>query len=350
MECPCTTRTQRIITGFQTQSSGRCSALMSLSTPQECFNAVALLLSEKDILRNVTETKRNQKGAPSGCYILSNTQGNEAHFNTAANSTTECGATKGRPIRALGTADSLSHDLTIDLDVNSENNVTKITITGPSDVWFGVGFNASSMSDAPYTIVVEGEKITERKLANHMPGEPLQSSITVISNTVAPGKRNAPARMNMMVVQKRKQQKKKKGSSSSSSNSINNTNSNTLKEDMFGVSGWKECRLHCDQQREDWKMHLSQWCSGWTYIPEHFTTTPYNVQEGTCRVFTTTTLTPTPPTLDLLLEFTSNGWVEGMLSEYYAEEGEEEEGEVKQVRTVVLTRPLQGKTVIYIIL
>ena len=115
---------------------------------------------------------------------------------------------------------------------------------------------------------------------------------------------------------------------------------------MFGVSGWKECRLHCDQQREDWKMHLSQWCSGWTYIPEHFTT-PYNVQEGTCRVFTTTTLTPTPPTLDLLLEFTSNGWVEGMLSEYYAEEGddeEEEEGEVKQVRTVVLTRPLQGKT------
>jgi hypothetical protein len=60
-----------------------------------------------------------------------------------------------------------------------------MTLSGPPDVWFGVGLNASTMADEPYTIVLDGAgKVSERKLADQSPGKPLSSSITVVSNTV----------------------------------------------------------------------------------------------------------------------------------------------------------------------
>ena len=31
-----------------------------------------------------------------------------------------------------------------------------LTLTGPSNVWFGVGFNAGSMADKPYAVIVDG--------------------------------------------------------------------------------------------------------------------------------------------------------------------------------------------------
>ena len=36
----------------------------------------------------------------------------------------------------------------------SSCNPVRITLTGPSDVWFGVGVFAQSMADAPYALVV----------------------------------------------------------------------------------------------------------------------------------------------------------------------------------------------------
>ena len=52
-------------------------------------------------------------------------------------------------------------------------------------VWFGVGFNATSMSDTPWTIVVDGYgHVTERHLGVHDPGTPLPPSVKVVSNTV----------------------------------------------------------------------------------------------------------------------------------------------------------------------
>ena len=44
-------------------------------------------------------------------------------------------------------------------------------MTGPSNVWYGVGFNATTMSDLPYTIIIDGNgKLTEQKLGSHAPG------------------------------------------------------------------------------------------------------------------------------------------------------------------------------------
>ena len=61
----------------------------------------------------------------------------------------------------------------------------QITLRGPSDLWFGVGFGASAMADLPYTLVVDGTgAVQERKLANHDQGAVLAPSVTVVSNTV----------------------------------------------------------------------------------------------------------------------------------------------------------------------
>ena len=61
-----------------------------------------------------------------------------------------------------------------------------ITLVGPAKVWFGVGFDATQMADAPYAIIVNGATgaVTERKLASHAPGAALSASVAVTSNTV----------------------------------------------------------------------------------------------------------------------------------------------------------------------
>merc|ERR1712096_78821 len=56
---------------------------------------------------------------------------------------------------------------------------------GKSDVWFGLGFGAHAMLDAPWTIVVDGTgTVSEYKLASHAPGTVLNTTVNVISNTV----------------------------------------------------------------------------------------------------------------------------------------------------------------------
>jgi len=66
-----------------------------------------------------------------------------------------------------------------------------ITIDGPANGnWFGVGFGATKMADAPYAIIVDGSgAVSERRLADHAPGTALAPSVTVVSSTVADGVR-----------------------------------------------------------------------------------------------------------------------------------------------------------------
>ena len=71
-----------------------------------------------------------------------------------------------------------------------------ITLSGPSDRWFGVGFNAQVMSDSPYTLVVNASGVFEQKIgdcgseAEHCVNDPpLASSITLKSNSEVNGVR-----------------------------------------------------------------------------------------------------------------------------------------------------------------
>lgn len=67
-------------------------------------------------------------------------------------------------------------------------------VSGPSDVWFGVGFDATLMDQQPYAIIVDGHgSVTERQLAKESPGTQLQQSVKVVSSTVAAGIRTVSA-------------------------------------------------------------------------------------------------------------------------------------------------------------
>jgi hypothetical protein len=84
-------------------------------------------------------------------------------------------------------------------------NVT-LTLTGPSDVWFGAGFmdklpvftpgthSGSTMTNT-YAVVVLGDgSVQERKLGHHTPGVVLNATLEVISNVVTDGIRHVQLR------------------------------------------------------------------------------------------------------------------------------------------------------------
>merc|ERR1712176_1503082 len=70
-----------------------------------------------------------------------------------------------------------------------------MTASGPADVWFGIGFNASLMSDSPYTLVINASGVIEQKIGTcgdegeHCPGDQLTPSVKILSNNVVNGVR-----------------------------------------------------------------------------------------------------------------------------------------------------------------
>lgn len=100
-------------------------------------------------------------------------------FNKASQQTPSCGNTSAVALTGIVTMG----EITIGVEHNTATVI--ITLTGPSNVWFGVGFNAEAMKDLPYSIIVDGNgQITERKLADHGPGSKLADSVNIVSNTV----------------------------------------------------------------------------------------------------------------------------------------------------------------------
>eukprot|EP00117_Sycon_ciliatum_P044302 scpid42913/ scgid31984/ len=182
MECPCTTRTEKVFTSHEIQITGTCSD--PVSTPDECFTAAKAL----GLAPAMSAHTINNGTSPSGCFVLAGPRGYDVFFNAFSNSTMLCGDNSGEAVRAVG-SQSAEVDLHVDLDGKADK--ATITITGPSVGWFGVGFGATAMKDAPYAIIVNGDgTVEERKLANHDPGRVLSPpSITIVSNTVVDGKR-----------------------------------------------------------------------------------------------------------------------------------------------------------------
>ena len=57
-------------------------------------------------------------------------------------------------------------------------------------MWFGVGFNATCMKDAPWAVIVDGTGVvSERKLQDQNPGSELAPSVTVVASSTANGTR-----------------------------------------------------------------------------------------------------------------------------------------------------------------
>lgn len=94
-----------------------------------------------------------------------------------------------------GTETSWAGTIPGDVSMKGTVGVATITVAGPEMGWFGVGFNAKIMSDAPYTILVNSTSVWEQKIgtcgseAEHCPGDQLAKSVTIVSNTVVGGRR-----------------------------------------------------------------------------------------------------------------------------------------------------------------
>ena len=202
LECPLTTRIRKLYPGGNDgwnstfvptlfdcgRSNATRSCAHSIDSADACFAAAVAAVG-------AAATVHTEEGASdavaAGCTVTYGGGASaKAFFNTRSESTACCGA----GVAALrGEASSLV-DVAL---VLGRDNVT-ITLTGPSSVWFGVGFFAQAMEEKPYALIVDGVNgsVTERQLASHMgsaasPGGAVLKprSITVLQSSVVAGRR-----------------------------------------------------------------------------------------------------------------------------------------------------------------
>ena len=178
LECPLTTRVEKVLnSAYLTEMNGK-QCETSIATPQKCFEATKSLLKGFTTFENVTLSGND--GVPNGCSASVSSEGIVTMtYNSGNVSTRACGSSTSKMI---GYVNSL-----VQVSLSLDNDNVNITITGPSDVWFGVGFGAQAMKDAPWAIIVENDsataKVSERKLADQNPGVELNSSLRVISQS-----------------------------------------------------------------------------------------------------------------------------------------------------------------------
>lgn len=179
LECPCTDRIYKVINSTYTaRVSGKCSPIKEVFSQTECQSAVALLLHVKVVDVKVVD----DADLPAGCSFSEQNGKVTATFNKAAvASAAGCGNPTDQHVS--GTTHTDVTNITLNVDIL--HSVATITLTGPDNVWFGVGFGAVNMAALPYAIVVEtGGAVSEHKLSNHGPGNVLSASIKIMSSVV----------------------------------------------------------------------------------------------------------------------------------------------------------------------
>jgi len=191
LECPCNSRfggdpsiygsdikTKVIKHHFTLIAQPSCGT-SGISSAEECFESSAYV--GINAARNVTVSSASDK-IPKGCSAKTESDGTITVSYNKFNSTTPCSASTSRE----GTATFSNIGVTIGIKLTS--TMVTLTITGPADAWFGVGFNATHMADSPYTIITNSSGVFERQIgtcgseSEHCPGDELPSSLTMVSN------------------------------------------------------------------------------------------------------------------------------------------------------------------------
>lgn len=96
---------------------------------------------------------------------------------------------------SCGTTEKWAGIIPGDISYKQESGNVTITMTGPSDKWFAVGFNAENMHDQPYTLIANSTGVIEQKLgtcgseADHCPGTQLAPTVDLVSNEVSGSQR-----------------------------------------------------------------------------------------------------------------------------------------------------------------
>jgi hypothetical protein len=170
-------------------SSGACDVMKVPSKGSAWSGATSAAPPAPPSFSNITVSSTS---LPAGCSVKSqNSSSLLVYWNTNAASKSQCGSlAPGTPMVLSGTATSLV-TFGLKLALNDTDPTTKkagvatLTITGPSDVWFGVGLGAQVMKDSPNAIIVTGNgTVFEQKLVNQGAGSKIATSVTVVSNTV----------------------------------------------------------------------------------------------------------------------------------------------------------------------
>jgi hypothetical protein len=131
---------------------------------------------------------------PAGCSVVVHSNSSTTvYWNRLAESPAPCGTLQGGGA-TVGSfnAEAASVSVTIRLDTSVPGGLAPLTLSGPAGSWYGVGLNSPNydMADEPYTIVVDGTgNVSERKIGKHAPGTLLKQSLSLVSNTVADGRR-----------------------------------------------------------------------------------------------------------------------------------------------------------------
>lgn len=178
--------TAGIVTGTRGACGGAKQCPTLTASAKECFAAVASLptITNMSIINNtVTSTD-----IPPGCSIVVAPDESKATaiFNENIKSSACCGVTETSDV--IGLTSAADGAVSVRLNVSGAASTVTLTLSGPSDVWYGVGFNATAM-DGAYTIIIEGKNVSERKLGDHTEGSLLSSSVTVLSNVENNGMR-----------------------------------------------------------------------------------------------------------------------------------------------------------------
>eukprot|EP00040_Diaphanoeca_grandis_P037212 m.241412 g.241412 ORF g.241412 m.241412 type:complete len:883 (+) comp33774_c0_seq2:100-2748(+) len=186
LECPVTTRIRKQIDGaYKVQNHGSCASNV-IAGASECFAAAPQSVGGAG--NTYVNVELSDATMPAGCSVTTDATDPmkiNVFFNKATSSSVTCGADNAQTLS--GGTPSYAN-VSVQLDVASA--LATITLVGNSSAWFGVGFNASAMKDAPWAIICEGTgKVTERQLQDQNPGSLLTPSVTVKSNTVVNGVR-----------------------------------------------------------------------------------------------------------------------------------------------------------------
>lgn len=184
LECPVTTRIRKDVAGsYEAQNHGSCES--AIQTASECFAAAKKALGVSGA--NFTFSSGSDGAKPPGCSAGTSSADDAQLIHVLFNSAAEGAACGAGATRLLGSTSSLVQ-LTLSMDTTT--HIVTINITGPAGVWLGVGFNATSMGDEPWAVIVDADgDVTERKLQDQSPGKQLQTSVTVVSSQQVEGQR-----------------------------------------------------------------------------------------------------------------------------------------------------------------
>ena len=210
LECPCSNRIEKEwdmtyqVLVSSSEEKGVCPDGTAVHNATECFSAASKVWG-RPVSQRDQEPQHNPQW-PLGCSMIVQPDATtRAIWNPAPIQVIE---TKG-PVGIGNERDShrkanhqgsttylsfVSGAANVTVQILS-GDIAEITLEGPADAWFGVGFGSSSMcvqgyadecpGSGPYSIIVQGDELVEeRRLAFHGPGRVLPSFVKVLSNTV----------------------------------------------------------------------------------------------------------------------------------------------------------------------